>query len=261
MKKTVFTILIICLVAGIPLMVLDMNPATGGGLKTLPGHSKIVIGTNDKSRENEEVFSTVLKAPTFVDLYIQSDSKETVTLAISSDQRIIGKRDNKYVLYINKVPGNSGYSLNQLFGPGNLTIRMTNEKSPGKLDIRYSERPADASEYERLSKIDNGDLDNPPEGYYEVCRIDLSGLNCNEEPVYSFTLDSAQTIGISIYTDTEQGEMSVDIIGPGTNFFAVVNSVSNRICDQLQLELDKGTYEVRLNSENADGQLYVFIKK
>jgi len=251
---------------GLPLMILDQITGTGSiwinDKFTIPaGYTKIEIDLDEKSRNTEMIFESTLDIPKGIDLYIQSNSEEEKIIKISSEHNIIGKSDKECILTVNKVTNNMANNFNQIFGPGKISITLTNQKAKGKLIIGYRERSIDISDYERLSKIDNGDLNNPPKGYDMACNIDLDGLNCKDEVIYTLTVDKSQKIGLSFYTNSKEGTVSVDFCADGNNYYGLVYSGLNNICDQLELTLDKGEYEVRLNSENADGQLYVFIKK
>jgi hypothetical protein len=117
-----------------------------------------------------------------------------------------------------------------------------------------------ASEYERLMKVDQGDLDNPPEGYEKVYIADLSELNCKEDIVYTLTLDRTQKVGFSLYTNSTKGNVSVDFAGENSNFYGLINSFY-KIEDRMENTYSKGTYEFKLTSNNADGQVYIYIKK
>ncbi len=264
MKKVVFGLLVICLMAGIPLMIMDSNMGSNGvnGKFTIPaGYTKIEIDLDEKSRNSEVIFTSTLDIPKGFDLYVQSDSEEEKIIEVTSEHKFIGKADNKHILNVNKVTDNMANTFNQIFGPGEISISLTNQKAKGKIVIGYRERAIDISEYERLSKIDSGDLNNPPKGYDKAYRIDLSGLKYKDETIYSITLDKAQNVGFSFYTDSREGNVSVDLIGENSSFYGLISSGHNNICDQLELMFEKGEYKVRLNCENADGQLYVFIKK
>ena len=54
--------------------------------------------------------------------------------------------------------------------------------------------------------------------------------------------------------------MSVDFVGSTSSFLGLVNT-EHRICDQLVLSLSPREYQVRLTCQDADGQLYVFLKE
>lgn len=260
MKKTVFGILIICLLIGIPLIILDAFPNAKGQFTIPSDYSKIVIDLNEKTRDNEVVFSSILETPRGIDLYIQSDSSEEKIIEIASEHKIIGKPDNKYHFSVNQVTNNMANTLNQIYNAGQFTISLTNRQAEGKLVIGYRERTISSSEIERLLKIDSGDLDNPPAGYEKVYSTDLSGMDCKDEVLYTFTLDKTQTFGLSVYSHVEEGSLSVDFIGENTSYYGLVYS-KNSLCDQMEIPLEKGEYQVRLNCENVDGKLIVFAKK
>lgn len=261
MKKLIFSILIICLLTGIPLMVMDTLSDEKSTFIVPSGYKTIEIDLGEKARNNDVVFSTVLNEAEVFDIYLQSDSDESKDIMLTSDHKIIGQKGYSSNYQIGKVINHEAMGSKYILNAGQITITLTSAQAKGKLLIAYRENAISPSGFERLSKIDNGELNNPPEGYQEVYSIDLSGLNCKDKNIYTLTLDKTQNIGLSIYTDSKHGNVSVDFVGMQTNYYGLVYSQNNSICDQLEQVLGKGEYEIRLNSENADGQLYVFIKQ
>lgn len=260
MKKFVFGILIICLLIGIPLIIMDKLASEKGIFKVPVGYEKIEIDLNKKSRDNEYVFSKSFDSPKFVDFFIQSDSEIENSLIISSDHKIIGKDSQEINYKVGKLIKNESMSSHLLLDKGKCTVSLTSKKSKGKIMIGYREKSIDASEYERLKKIDGGELDNPPEGYKKIYSVDLSGLSYKSNTIYTLALDRTQEIGLCIYTNSKKGNVSVDFGGEKTNYYGLIYSDYNSICDQMETTLGRGKYEIKLNSEGADGQLYVFIK-
>lgn len=260
MKNIIFGILIICLLIGIPLIIMDQLSTEKGIFNIPSGYEKIEIDLNE-ARTNEIVFSKAIENPELVEFCIQSDSEVENTLKIASDSRILGKGTSEISLSIGEVIKNSAISSSLLLKGGKYTITLSNKKLKGKIMIGYREKVMKASEFERLEKIDQGDLDNPPEGYKKVYCTELPGLSYNDNTIYTLTLDRTKKVGLCIYMNSKQGNVSVDFEGENSNYMGLVYTKYNSICDQMEQTLGRGTYDVKLNCKNADGQLYVFIKE
>jgi hypothetical protein len=261
MKKAVFSILIASLIVGVPLMLLDFFYKDNDSFNIPKEYSKIEVDLSEKARNNESVFQAYFDTPKGFDLIIQSDSEEIKTIEVITEQKIIGRSDNKYEIEVDKILGPCSYGLNFISGIGNITVSLTNEKAEGKIVFGYKDRPIDILEYERLLKVDNGELNNPPKGYDKIFSADLRGQNFKDETIYTLTLYNPQNIGLSVYTDCTEGDLSVDLIGQGSSYYGIVSPNNFRICDQLEFRWDKGEYEIRLSSENANGQIYIFLKR
>jgi hypothetical protein len=261
MRKLLTAILIICLLIGIPLMIIDRIDTGNGTFKIPSGYKKIKIDLQEKVRKNELIYEKELKVPTRVNIMVQCDSDSKSFLHVSSEKKILGNSKKEEDYQINKLTGNSSMSMTYILQPGKYSITITNPKVEGTVMLGYNEKAVETSEYERLSKIDSGDLNNPPEGYEKVYSADLSGLNCKQEGVYTLTLDRTQKIGISVYTNTTKGNVSVDFIGDSSNFTGLVYPGISNICDQLITTQTKGTYVFKLNCEDADGQVVIYMKK
>jgi len=260
MKKLVPGILLICLIIGIPLMILDAL-STNSQFTIPKGYKKIEVNLNKQSRDNEMVYSGSLKVPKKVEFYIQSDSPEEKYLTISSEKKFIGMSGNETSFEVGEFTKNSYSSPTFLFGTGKYNIFISNEKAKGKLIIGYKEIPIKESDFERLSKIDNGNLNNPPVGYKKIYSTDLSEKYMSNETIYKINLDRTKLVGLSIYTNSKSGNVKVDFIGKNSNYTGLIYSGNNSICDQFEQTFSKGEYDIKLTSENADGQLYVFMKK
>ena len=126
MKKTVPIILIICLLIGLPLMVIDAVYKKSGF--TIPiGYKKIEIDLNEKYRNDEIIFSKSLKGPERVYFYIQSDSLEEKNITIASSKKFIGFYDKKSNYTIQKKLNNSCVSTGLLLNSGMFYITVSNE--------------------------------------------------------------------------------------------------------------------------------------
>ncbi|HHY82414.1 MAG TPA: hypothetical protein GX505_07010 [Clostridiales bacterium] len=135
---------------------------------------------------------------------------------------------------------------------GKYSVYLTSEKTNGTLVIGHQETDKEPNEFERLYKIHNGELDNPPDGYVEIFSENLAGKSYKDEVVYTLSLDTTKNIGLSVYTSSKQGTCSVDFIGKSSNFIGFINSQGNRICDQLESALNPGEYQIKLTCEDAD---------
>lgn len=88
----------------------------------------------------------------------------------------------------------------------------------------------------------------------------LPGLEVQNQVIYSLSVKNSETIGISVYTSAKQGMVSVDMAGGTSNWTSLV-STEHRICDQMEVSPPAGEYQIKLTCADADGQLYVFVKR
>jgi hypothetical protein len=261
MKKFIFGILAACLLIGLPFIVMDALAQENSNFKIPSGYEKVTIHLNEKVRNMETVYTKELKEPTEVNIVMQSDSDIQNKVVIASDQKILGSNGKEQTFQIKDVVGYSYLTSKIIFKPGIYTIKVTSAKTEGDIVIGFKENTISSSEFERLLKIESGELNHAPEGYEEVYHTDLSGLNVKDQTVYSLTLDRTRKIGICIYTNATKGNCSVDFIGETSQYYGLINPGIQSICDRLENTLSKGTYEIKLSSNNADGQVYIFLKK
>lgn len=261
MKKTVYAILIFSLIIGIPLMVMDVFAKKQGDFKIPSRFEKVVINLGDKARTKELLFTNELKAPSTVEFMIQSDTANEKNVMVVSESDILGYNARELNVRVGNLTGTSSIASTFTMDKGKYSVYLTSEKADGEIAIGYQETAKEPSEFERLSKIHKGNLNNPPEGYQETFSADLTGRVSNNENIYTLSLDKATNIGLSVYISPTAGNVSVDFVGESANYFGIVNSAHNRICDQLETILPAGEYQFRLTSEDADGQLYIFLKQ
>lgn len=261
MKKIMIGILGICLLVGVPFIIMDLLAGSSGVFHTSPGYKRIELDLGEKARDDEVVYTKELKHAAEISFMIQSDADAESSVSIESDEKFLGSDTNKESCPVGNMTGTSYLSPKMLLQPGKYTIKVTNIQTGGKLMIGYKERKLETAEYERLLKIDKGELNNPPEGYELVYSADLSGLAYNQEVIYDLTLNHSQKVGISVYTNASSGKVSVDFAGESNSFIGLVTPKVHYICDRLENTFGKGNYKIRLSSEDADGQIYIFIKK
>jgi hypothetical protein len=222
---------------------------------------KMIVDLSDRTRTDELLFTRELEAPSSVGFFIQSDSENEKQIKVISDFEILGRKGNEIILSLGKITGNSSTGGTNIMQAGKYSVYLTSKKSEGKIGIGYQETAQEPSEFERLYKIHKGDLNNPPEEYVEIYSTNLSGLNYKDEVVYTLSVETMKNIGLSVYTFSEQGSVSVDFIGESQCFIGLGNPEHNRICDQLETTLSPGEYQLKLNCENSDGQIYIFLKQ
>jgi len=261
MKKFIVGILVICLIIGMPLIAMDALAGKNGKFNIPMGYKKLSIDLSEKSRNNETVFTKELKEPTKLNLRIQGDTKAECNVTVTCDTKIIGTNMNEETYTVRNMTGNSYISHELFVGAGKYTIKVTNQKTEGQIVIGYREKTIETSEYERLKKIDSGHLDNPPESYEKIYSADLSGKNISGETIYTLKLDHAQKVGISVYTSATKGNVSVDFIGQNSSYIGLVYPNIRNICDQLENTYQRGIYDISVTSTDADGELYIFLKK
>jgi len=258
-KKTICFILILSLAVGFSLVIMDLSDWDGFNVPSR--FEKVTVDLSDQFGTDVLLFRKELNVPSTVEFFIQSNDDSAKNVKIVCESEILGFSSNEIEYTVTKLTGNSCIASTLSMNKGGYSVYLTSEKAEGKLVIGHQEKAADPSEFERLYKIHNGDLNNPPEGYEKIYSTSLAGKSCKDEVIYTLSLDTARNIGLSVYTSAKQGTVSVDFIGEYSNFTGLVHPQYGRICDQLEATLAPGEYRMKLTCENADGQLYVFIKK
>ncbi len=261
MKKLIIIVLAACLLIGIPFIIMDRIAENNGDFNIPSWYETVRIKLEEKARNSEVVYTKELTNATVVSFMIQSNSQTDSTIRISSDKKLIGSNTHEETFMISNMTGKSYLSPKMILQPGTYTITVTSKKTEGVVMIGYQETELNSSEYERLLKIDQGDLNNPPEGYELAYSTKLSGLDCTQETVYSLSLDRSKNIGIAVYTNATTGKATVDFQGTYSNFIGLVTPKVHTICEQMESTFQRGDYEIQLTSKNADGEIYIFIKK
>ncbi len=261
MKKVVYTILIFSLIMGLPLMILDLLAKGNDELNIPPRFTKVIVDLSDKAREDELLFTNELEAPSMVEFFIQSDAVDEKNVKVISESEILGMNSREVNFTVGRLTGNASTTATFTMDTGKYSVYLTNEKADGRIAIGHQETPKEISEFVRLYKIHNGDLNNPPNGYEEIFSTDMAGRSSKDEVFYTLSLDATSDIGLSVYTSSKHGDVSVDFIGESASYFGLVHSSYNRILDQLETTLHAGEYQLKLTCENTDGQLYVFLKQ
>jgi len=259
-KKTVYFILIFSLIVGLCLTIMD---ALGGddGFDVPSRFETVTVDLDKQSGTDVLIFSEKLDAPSTVELFIQSNDASIKNIRIVSESEILGISGKEINFTVGRVTGDSCIARTLTLDKGGYSVYLTSRKAGGKLVIGHQEREKEPSEFERLYKIHNGEINNPPEGYAEIYSTDLAGKKCKDEVIYTLSLVVAENIGLSVYTSAKQGTVSVVFVGNNSSYYGMVHPELNRICDQMEVSLSPGEYQLRLTCENADGQLYVFMKR
>lgn len=261
MKKSVYFILIICLIIGVPMIVLDVMALPKDVFYVPSRFEKVVIDLSDKARTDELLFTNELEMPSTVEFFMQSDVEGEKIVKVVSESEILGFNSREVSWRVGRLTGNASTSATFTMGAGKYSVYLTSEKAGGKLAIGYQETAKEKSEFERLYEIHKGNLNNPPQGYVEIFSTDLTGQIFQNEVIYTLSVDKTKNVGLSVYTSSKQGNVSVDIIGASSSYFGLVHPEHNRICDQLETTLPAGEYQFKLTCENAEGELYIFLKQ
>lgn len=261
MKKIVIGVMAIIVLIGVPFLIMSMLSKKDGAFNIPNSYKVISVDLMEKARDNEVVFTKELDTAAEISFRIQSNSQTESIVRISSDETLIGMNTKENVNPVCDITGNSYIGSRIMLQPGTYKITVTNAKAEGEIRIGYKEKEIEASEYERLMKLDGGELDNPPEGYELVYHTELSDLNCKEESVYTLKLEKSQKLGLCVYTNSSKGYVSVDFTGKSSSYYGIINSEAQRIYESGESYYGKGNYEIKLTSEDADGQVYVYIKK
>lgn len=261
MKKKLYVFLVACLILGLWLSILDQRIKKQDGFMFPSRFTSVLVDLNQHPRMDEVVLSRELTVPTTVELMFQSDTANLKHVKVVSEGQILGKKSNEVNFIVGQFMGTASVSATMIMTPGKYNICLTSDQVKGLLIINYQETAIETAEFERLYRIHNGELNNPPEGYVQVFATELAGLEYKDEVIYSITIDQPKLLGLSVYTSAQQGDVSVDFIGENTEYIGLVSADYSRICDQLEVVLPRGKYQLKLSSSNADGQLYVFIKQ
>lgn len=259
-KQTVYKILVMSLMIGLPLMILDGISKQKVEFMVPERFETMIVDLSDQNRVNELLFEREIDVPTGIEFFIQSDTASEKTVKVVSESEILGTNRHEINMVVGKVTGTASTAVSFIMDAGKYSVYLTNEKMEGKIAIGYQENPTKLSEFERLLKIHQGELNNPPAGYKEIYATELTGRSCQGETFYTLSLTEPTNIGISVYTSANQGDVSVDLIGSSSSYYGLAHPQSSRICDQLEATLPAGEYLFKLNCNNADGQVYVFLK-
>ena len=197
MKKTVYAILIFSLIIGLPLMILDVLAKNNDEFSIPSRFEKVVVDLGDKARTKELLFTNELEVPSSVEFKIQSNTASEKNMTIISEMDILGLGTREINFKVGNLIGASSISSTFIMDKGKYSVYLTSEKTDGKIAIGYQEAAKEAPEFERLSKIHKGDLDNPPKGYQEIFSTDLTGRSSNDEVIYTLSLDKTMDIGLS----------------------------------------------------------------
>lgn len=259
MRKRVFIALVLSLLVGVPLMVLDLLHKNDSTFFIPEGFQTIAVDLSTTERIEELILERELLTPSNVEIRVQSDSLGLKHLKVLSNSGILGHAEDHVDFLVERYTGPEWSSVNLLLPPGKYAVYLTSPQEKGQLVLNYREVPTDQAQFERLFKIHGGDLNHPPAQYKEVFSTELTGRQLDNEVVYEFSFSSRQSFGLSAYTSATKGMVSVDLIGEGVSWIGLV-SPENRICDQLEITLNPGTYEIRVSCSEADGALNVFVK-
>jgi len=259
-KKVVFTILIVSLAIGLPFMVLDFLYKGAKEFRVPEELEKLVVDLGTGERDGELLLERYLPVPSTVELFFQSNTEGPKHLRLKSEGEMLGRTTPEVGFVVGRYTGTQSASASLVLAPGRYALYLTSGKEEGQLIVGYREIPIDQAEFARLSKIHGGDLNNPPSGYKDVYSAHLAGLDAHDEAIYTISTEKALDLGLSIYTSAQQGTVSVDFVGSTFRFLGLV-STEHRMCDQLELTLPRGEYQVKLSCQEADGQLYVFLKE
>ncbi len=256
-----YSILLFSLIICLPLMIIDYVSQNKEAFNIPSRFDKVIVDLSEQDRTEELIFESDLNVPSSVELFIQSDASGEKIVKVVSESAILGYKNQEIYFNIGQYTGSASTSATLIIDPGTYSIYLSGEKTEGKIAVGYRVTPKDISEYERLLKIHNGDLMNPPDGYEKVFSTNLSGLVYKGEVIYTLSLTKTTNIGFSIYTSAESGNVSIDLIGESSNYYGMVHPEHNRICDQLETTLPPGEYLFKLTCENADGDLVLFVKQ
>ena len=227
MKKTVFAILILCLAVGLPLMALDLQQRGLNKFRVPQRFAKITVDLNTHDRTDELLLERQLSEPAKVEIMMQSDSAALKQVRFVAESEILGLGQPELEFMVGQVTGTASMASTTVLPAGRYAIYLTSHKHAGQLVIGYQEHPIDPAEFVRLSRIHQGDLNNPPSGYTEVFSADLTELEVQNQVIYSLSVKNSETIGISVYT----GEAGNGECGHGGRYIKLDELEVNRAQD------------------------------
>lgn len=259
MKKTVFLIIILSLAVGLPLMVLDVLQGGTSQFKVPERFEQVIVDLGTGAKNNELILERNLAVPSTVELFLQSDAEGLKQIKLVSEGEILGQDGREVEFLLERIVGNASSSATLLLEPGSYRVYLTSDQLKGKMVLGYQETPKEEREFQRLSQIHQGRLNNPPPGYREIYSTELTGLEVADELIYTLSVTEQQDVGLSIYTSASEGTLQVDLVHNQGGWFSLV-SPDRRICDQLETTLRPGEYQFRLTAHNADGELIIYLK-
>ena len=246
MKKTVFAILILCLAVGLPLMALDLQQRGLNKFRVPQRFAKITVDLNTHDRTDELLLERQLSEPAKVEIMMQSDSAALKQVRFVAESEILGLGQPELEFMVGQVTGTASMASTTVLPAGRYAIYLTSHKHAGQLVIGYQEHPIDPAEFVRLSRIHQGDLNNPPSGYTEVFSADLTRAG-GAEPghLQSFCEELRDDRHLGLYL----GEAGNGECGHGGRYIKLDELGVNRAQD---LRSDGGITSCRGVSDQAD---------
>ncbi len=211
-------------------------------------------GTNLGS---DVIYSLDLKSPMLEHFYILSQFEGDKWIKLKGDKKIIGVNGTA----IDLIKGDYAVAQSSfLLKSGRYIISAENPFIKGELTLYVSNEKPDLKTYRRLLMIDEGDLNNPPEGYENIYSSNSGIPEKTNVIIYSFNVGSTIKEAFSIYGKISEGKLSVRLKGGNIRDFEFINE-NHPMSDQCSLFLEKGSYSIWIFTDGFKGRLAVFRKK
>ncbi len=208
-----------------------------------------------KESTNDLAFDFVVDKPAVYQFFIAPNFKGDKIVKLTSEKRFIGLYTNELTLLEGEY-GNSQVALLLLAGKYKFYVNIGIK---GASIYFYTNTVIMDDMYiRRLTKIDSGEIYNPPSSYREIFRTNLLNLKINNLPVSKFRIERSGEYGFSAYSTRTKGKFSLRLVGGGYKGVDLLNE-TRLISDQLTLFLPQADYEVFLSSFGAEADVVLYI--
>lgn len=194
--------------------------------------------------------------PSIYQFFIAPNFNADKVVRFSSKEKFVGLYTNEITL----LEGNYGSSQVSLFlFPGKYQFYV-NFGIPGATIYFYTNVYLPDVDYvNRITKVEKGDIYNPPKNYRELYRTNLSGLEVNNLSIAKFSISNSGEYSFSAYsTRCSRGRFSLRLVGGGYQGIDLLNQ-DRYISDQVSIFLPRGVYEIFLSSYNADCRVVLYM--
>jgi len=219
------------------------------------GFNKFFVIKKKNNDKNTEEYEFKVDKPTIFQFFVSPNFHGEKTVKFVSPKRIIGLYTNEITILEGNY-GNSQVSL--LLTPATYKF-LVDFQIKGASIYFYTNIYIPDNEYvERLVKIDSGNIYNPPKGYREIFRTNLSKLNVNNLSIAKFTIQNSGNYGICAYSTKSKGKFSLKLVGGGYKGVDLLNE-GRLFSDQIFLYLPPSSYEILLSSYEAHANIVIYL--
>lgn len=208
-----------------------------------------------KENTNDITFELKVDRPAVYQFFVAPNFNGNKFVKLSAENRFIGLYTNEITI----LEGNYGNSqVGLLLMPATYKFYVNISINGASIYFYTNIITPDENYIERLVKIDSGQIYNPPEGYKELYRTNLTGLKLNNSTVARFEIKKAGEYGFSAYSTKTKGRFSLRLVGGGYKGVDLLNE-TRLISDQISLYLSPANYEVLLSTYDAKANIVLYI--